>query len=61
MGDLLINHYQMCLKFSVIEILQRLSLHQYIHLMSMSSILKDKGKFHPRTCHEGLERENRYI
>jgi hypothetical protein len=33
-----------------------LSLHQYMHLMSMS-ILKDKDKFRPRTCHEGLERE----
>ena len=28
--------------------------------MSMSTILKDKGKFQPRTCHEGLEREYRY-
>jgi len=27
--------------------------------MSMSTILKDKGKFHPRTSHEGLEREYR--
>jgi hypothetical protein len=50
----------MVLKFSIMEILQRLSLHRYIHLMCTSTVLKDKGKFHPRTCHEGLEREYRY-
>jgi len=50
----------MFLEFSIIEILQNFSLHRYIHLMSMSTILKDKGKFQPRTCHEGLEREYRY-
>ena len=26
----------------------------------MSTVLKDEGKFYPRTCHEALEREYRY-
>jgi hypothetical protein len=60
MGDLLINRYEIFSKFSIMEILQRLSLHQYTHLMSVSTVLKDKCKFHPRTCREVLEREHRY-
>ena len=42
------------------RIFQRLSLHRYIHLMSMPTVLKDRSKSHPRTCHEALERQYRY-
>ena len=42
------------------RILQRLSLHRYIHLIPMSTVLKDRSKSHPRTSHETLERQYSY-
>jgi hypothetical protein len=63
MGDLLINCYQMfrcSLSLVSWKFYKRLSIHQDAHLMSMSTVLKDRSKSHPRTCHEALERQYRY-
>ena len=43
------------------EILQKIVYTSVYNLLNMSTVLKDRSKFRPRTCNEGLQREYRCI